>query len=234
MKKVEIFEIYHLGKMSNERRISFEKELQESDEMRQDYRAFVQVYQSLQLANNERLEQKVGGLLSSQKSESKRGWIKWATYAAAASILFALIYKAVGRNDNYQLYSKYYQVYEETNTVLGTETRPLDLCIRFYNQERYKASVSCLNELAVSAEKYFYSGICFMELNKPETAISNLEQVEKLNGKFLEEANWYLSLLYLRKNDKRETQRRLTQITQNKESNYKKSAAAELLKAMNP
>lgn len=77
-----------------------------------------------------------------------------------------------------------------------------EACTAFNNKSYNKALQLFKKDTSTAFlyEKELFSGICLLELNKPEEAIPKLKTLKqnKIAEKYREEATWYLALAYLR------------------------------------
>ncbi|PCJ63902.1 MAG: hypothetical protein COA58_14825 [Bacteroidetes bacterium] len=214
--------------MTKSEREQFESRLKIEDQLGQDYASYQELINALELANNRRIGDKTSILLKTLNPEkTNRNWLK---VAASVLIVCSLSYLFFSSNQKEQnLYDQFFTVYEETNTQLSTEKVDFNNCIALYSSKDYLKSIDCLSDQKSEGLMHFYKGMCYANLGKTDLAIEQLKLVEAQNTVKTEESNWYLTLLYLKKNELTEVQKRLNQITNNQSSNYKKTAAKQLL-----
>ena len=129
---------------------------------------------------------------------------------------------------NEKLYAQYYSRFEEVHSVLGRENSGLLHCLKKYNEKDYESAIECLNKLPSNSEKYFYLGMSYAEQEKVVSAINALNKVETMDSVLLEETNWYLALLYLKREGKQECKKRLLRIIKSNSFTYKKNNAKKL------
>ena len=159
-------------------------------------------------------------ILEKQKITSKQSYSSYSIrrevmrtwHMAAAS--FALVIVAGGlwyilSNKPYtteKLVGKYYKPAKSigqvrSGQVSGNET--LAKAFNFYKQNDYNNALTYFSSLDNQITSKFYSGICFIELKKYDDAIDSFETVVNDNDNlYVEQADWYLGLIYLMNNQK--------------------------------
>lgn len=144
-------------------------------------------------------------------------------HMAAAS--FALILVVGGlwyilSNNSYstdRLVSKYYQPAHPINQFRSVEFNSDDAlkeAFSFYQQNDYKNALKYFNSIENQITAKFYSGVCYIELEQYDEAISSFNFV--INDKdnlFVEQAEWYLGLIYLMNNQKSQALKQFKKIS---------------------
>lgn len=134
-----------------------------------------------------------------------------------------------------RLVSKYYKPAHPILQVRSFEISSDDAfkeAFNFYQQNDYKNALKYFNTLENQITANFYSGICYIELEQFNKAVSSFEYV--VNDKdnlFVEQAEWYLGLIYLMNNQKDEALDQFNNIS--KSDSYYASQAKEILKYLN-
>ncbi len=141
---------------------------------------------------------------------------------------------------NEVIYQDYFQVDRNTvqPVVRGESLKTIEYraFVAYEAQDYYKA-INLFNSVKTPDEAYiiYYKGLCFLALEKSDEAITLLSEVATkpgLDGKsadFREKANWYLAMAYLKNNETEKAISRLSLITNNPSSNFKKQEAQEVL-----
>ena len=81
----------------------------------------------------------------------------------------------------------------------------LNEAFAYYKIKDYNNALSYFNSLENQITARFYSGICYIELENYDKAIESFEFViEDNDNLFIEQADWYLGLIYLMDNQKSE------------------------------
>ncbi|OQX81390.1 MAG: hypothetical protein B6D61_00795 [Bacteroidetes bacterium 4484_249] len=133
-------------------------------------------------------------------------------HLAAAS--FSLILVAGGlwyilSNNPYsteKLVTKYYKPAHPILQVRSVEINAdnaLNNAFKHYKQKDFDNALNYFNSLDNQITARFYSGICYIELEKFDNAIESFNFViEDKDNLFIEQAEWYLGLIYLMDNQK--------------------------------
>lgn len=175
------------------------------------------------------------------KRVAKQREILKTWHLAAAS--FALILVAGGlwyilSNKPYsteRLVSKYYKPAHPILQVRSVEMNSDDAlkeAFTFYQQSDFANALKYFTTLENQITAKFYSGVCYIELEQYDKAINSFEYV--INDKdnlFVEQAEWYLGLIYLMNNQKKEAIDQFRIISES-ESFYS-NQAEEILKYLN-
>lgn len=209
--------------------LSFRKELNEAlrDKTFLEFRKMV----------NERTQSK--GSTSATFSIKKDILRTW--HLAAAS--FALILVVGGlwyilSNKPYsteRLVSKYYKPAGPILQFRSVEFNADDAlkeAFGFYKQNDFNNALKYFNSLENQITAKFYSGICYIELEQFQKAISSFEYV--INDKdnlFVEQADWYLGLIYLMNNQKNQAVDQFKKISNS--DSYYSNQAEEILRYLN-
>lgn len=162
-------------------------------------------------------------------------------HLAAAS--FALILVAGGlyyilSNKPYsteKLVSKYYKPAGPILQVRSVEVNADDAlkeAFSFYQQNDYTNALKYFNSLDNQITAKFYSGVCYIELEQYNKAINSFEYViNDQDNLFVEQAEWYLGLIYLMNNQKNQAMDQFKKISSS--DSFYSAQAEEILKYLN-
>jgi len=134
-----------------------------------------------------------------------------------------------------RLVSKYYKPAHPIMQVRSLEVNSDEAfreAFQFYQQNDFKNALKYFNALDNQITAKFYSGICYIELEQFNYAIESFEYV--INDKdnlFVEQAEWYMGLIYLMNNQKSEAISQFNKISSSK--SYYANQAKEILKYLN-
>ncbi|MCB0806528.1 MAG: hypothetical protein KDC05_12075 [Bacteroidales bacterium] len=134
-----------------------------------------------------------------------------------------------------RIVSKYYKPAHPIMQVRSVEINSDEAfkeAFQFYQQNDFKNALKYFNALENQITARFYSGICYIELEQFNEAIQSFEYV--INDKdnlFVEQAEWYMGLIYLMNNQKTDAVAQFDKIS-NSESYYS-NQAKEILKYLN-
>lgn len=134
-----------------------------------------------------------------------------------------------------RLVSKYYKPAHPILQVRSVEANTDDAlkeAFNFYQQNDYTSALKYFNSLENQITAKFYSGVCYIELEQYNKAITSFEFV--INDKdnlFVEQAEWYLGLIYLMNNQKGQAVSQFKKISSSE--SYYSNQAIEILKYLN-
>ena len=132
-----------------------------------------------------------------------------------------------------------FQLSSKMDTVasaFGTSSDDNDIAMTSYEQENYVAALVAFEKtLAKDPENYnalFYSAVSYLGEGQADKAVVNLEKVLlKKEGEFYDAAKWYISLAYIKQQDRKNARKNLLEIKNNSKSKYQRRAV-ETLKEM--
>ncbi|MCB2220186.1 MAG: tetratricopeptide repeat protein [Bacteroidetes bacterium] len=134
-----------------------------------------------------------------------------------------------------RLVSKYYKPAQSILQYRSLELNSDDAlkeAFNFYQQNDYTIALKYFNSLENQITAKFYSGICYIELEQFDNAVKSFEFV--INDKdnlFVEQAEWYLGLIYLMNNQKSQAIDQFNKIA--KSDSFYEVQAKEILKYLN-
>lgn len=109
---------------------------------------------------------------------------------------------------------------------------PLKEVMDKYDSKDYDAALEGINKYLQENPEYykakFYRGLIYLKNRELEKATGDFEEVIKNNSQFREEAEWYLSLTYIRAQRKDDAVKLLNEMKQN--SRTQAAKAEDLLK----
>jgi hypothetical protein len=160
---------------------------------------------------------------------------KIAISVVAASLVLMLSITGIlkfynGQND---LYEKYYSKYESfgvARSAFDSQNSTLNNALVKFNQKDYESAIILLQDYTgnskSNAVKHFYTGVAMQETGKYQTAIAEYEFVifDKDNL-FVEQAEWYIGLCYLKTNDQRKAMLQFRKIYDKKGYYHQKAEA---------
>ncbi|MCF8369620.1 MAG: hypothetical protein K9G76_11295 [Bacteroidales bacterium] len=245
MDKVNNIEEYIDGNLSGKELKEFEQERISDPQLSEDIELSIEVNDALKDKNFIDLRQKLDNQIQTSMSPAsvlsiQRDLFKTWHLAAAS---FALILVVGGlwyilSNKPFsteRLVTKYYKPAHPILQVRSIEINSDDAfkeAFNFYQQNDYKNALKYFNTLENQITAKFYSGICYIELEQFDKAISSFEYV--INDKdnlFVEQAEWYMGLIFLMNNHKNEAVVQFENIS--KSDSYYAEQAKEILKYLN-
>ncbi len=162
---------------------------------------------------------------------------------AAVFITFVLVlsvlYNTISSPNADRLFSKYYQKYEAnilTRSSGATDVTPLIAAIQQYDKGNYSTAISKFEKIIQNdpnnTAAHFFIGVSYIEEHNYEKAIKNLSFVLTKNDEaFIEHAEWYLSLCYVKTKQTAKASALLTKIKERQ--TFYKLMAVDVLKKLN-
>jgi tetratricopeptide (TPR) repeat protein len=246
MEKLENLIKYLDGEVNNEEKHLIETEIESNSELKDTINL---IKETDSIIKDTDLFNFTNAVLEISSSKSKNNTLNnrktimvffGKKFLLAASLLLLvilssiLIYTAKPSSDN--LYAQYYSRYDACYITRGnSETDALVLAIQLYDKKQYSDAISHFNKILKTDTKntaaYFFIGISYMEVNSYEKAIESLNIViAQKDTAFLEHAEWYLALCYLKTNKVNLAKNILNQIAVS--DNYYHSQAIELTRKL--
>lgn len=251
--RYELFDSYFLGRMSGEDKANFEKSLEQNAELANDFKEFQLITEGLQEAgeNNFRQSLKIVDAEIGEPELNKSSFrIYWAAAAVIALLLGigSVIYFTRGINKD-RLYLAYYQHYKndlvqysrgegittKVENLTDDQYKILTEAMRAYDKKDYEKTIDLIEDNLIIKNPdpgiVFFLAVSQLELNRVDEAIENLEYlIEESNHAYFEQAQWYLSLAYIKANYIEKARLLLKEISM-KSKKYQ-SSAEELLKKL--
>lgn len=245
--RIEEIEGYIYNQLSEEQLASFETELSENKDLQSE----INLIRSIDLAINEsdvmQLRgsiQNIATQIASEKHTERSFAGKFKTrkivYAAvAASLIIMLSISGILSRQASQdeLYQKFYTTYQTTGinrSASMTADQALLEALQKYNNEDYKSAIILFNEVIGRDQNnmvgHFYAGVSLQETGKYNSAIHEYQTVmADKDNLFLEQANWFIGLCYLKTGDDKKAYNQFKKIAKN-EGFYQLKAQAILRK----
>jgi len=166
---------------------------------------------------------------------------KLAAVSVAASLLLLLgIHGTISKSDlsgRSDLYEKHYTVYPGAGTSRTAEAdvdEDINQALRHFNEQDYEESLHLFNEVlrrdADNPVGNFYAGMARQETGQYAEALVCYQQVMKTGDNlFVDQAEWYSGLCYLRLNDRKNAVRQFERIA-GRQGFYREKAVAILKK----
>lgn len=165
------------------------------------------------------------------------GFSRKKLFYAAATIALLLAIGGIVKQltqpdyDNHQIFDKFYQPYEVTVTYRSgnTETdRMLLNALQKYEDGNYEQALVLFEQLLEKRKDdmsiNLYSGISYIEVAKYQKATQSFQTIiTDNNNLFIEQAEWYLAMCYLKTEDNKKAKELLDELIK-KESYYKEMA----------
>jgi tetratricopeptide (TPR) repeat protein len=205
------------GEVVGEEKQLFEKEISTDESLKETLRMIHEVNRTMA---DEELLSFVNQLKETQKTINKenstllkkRAMLTWRILAAACFVALLVtsffLYSNYSRPSNDKIFANYYHRYEAellTRSAGPSEVSDLIKAIQLYDKGNYQEAIVKLEAIiksdASNTAARFFIGVSYIETKNFDKAIENLNFVIAQNDTaFVEHAEWYLSLCYVKTN----------------------------------
>ena len=210
---------YLAGKLPEAERASFEKELADNPELREELNLYKEVEGSLaanfahEKENNavaENLKSMSGEFFTEEKKEAKMvtmqrsQWILRIAVAAAVIlvVVFAWPYLVSSSPPQYADLANHPQA---SFTEMGGVEDLLPKAEKAFNEGDYAGAIESFQTYLLEDDQntqvWFYLGICLLETDQNDSAEMLFKQISTMNSAYKTEAVWYLALTALKVGD---------------------------------
>jgi len=163
--------------------------------------------------------------ISLQNSKSGN-WKRFFAIAAVFLISIMAVYYLISfRSNQNVLFAEYFQPYPNTFPIVRSRQSmsEIQFAMQQYELENYETALDLLDEIAANDSQnliaVFYSGICFLKMNKVQHAIENFLALQKFpDSEFFFPAGWYLALSYLKNKNNQKAKQILIQLVKQGEN----------------
>lgn len=228
---------YRFGPMSESERFDFEQELIKNPQLNHEFQLDVEIEASLKQYDIIDLRRKLRRVMHEEKAllklpVSKSFQSHW--YMIAASITFFVLLGGAFhlmnpvKYTNNTLFEMYYTG-ENAHNLTRSAGNSNDEAMSKYRAGDFNGALVLFNEIldkdADNIYIRYYTGLASMETNQNDRAANEfLYIIRQKNNLFVDNAEWYLALSYLRNNKVKESKQLLTQITNNTSNSHNKEA----------
>jgi hypothetical protein len=233
------------GNLSDEDFEKFKIEILSNTELNSEYefrneinlairdKHFAELREKLELQFNKRSQNAAG--LSSQRDILKTWHLAVASFSLIL-VVGGLWY--ILSNQPYsseRLISKYYKPAQpilQVRSMEFTGDEALKEAFNLYQQNNFENALKYFSSLDNQIIAKFYSGICYIELGQFVRAIESFEFViSDADNLFVEQAEWYLGLIYLMNNQKSAALEQFARISESE--SYYAGQAKEIIRYLN-
>jgi tetratricopeptide (TPR) repeat protein len=238
-------ERYNAGEMSEAEKEWFQKELDGNENLRNEVKIRRKTDEVLKDQNILSLRSKLASIESRRREAEipknvpgHRGYIKYAALVAGLVLIGSLVLFS-GRNiSGDEIMNRYYSSYKaqaSSRSGLSETNADFTLALELYNAKDYGKAALYFNKVVESNPKDMQStllnGISNFENNQyPEAKKSFRNVIEDNNNLYIDQAQWYLALCYIRTDEKDKAIRQLEMIK--KESGIYRNDAKKILRKL--
>jgi tetratricopeptide (TPR) repeat protein len=231
-------ERYNAGEMDEAEKQWFLKELDGNPRLREEVELRERTDNVLKNHDIIRLRNKLSEIEESRKSfvpsktTGKRLPISIAAVLAGLIIISSITFFGTRHITNDEIINQYYKTYDGISVSRSSQTvasNDYSTGLEYYNIHDYKNAAlyfsKALNVDPENMESTMFYGTSSFELNNyPEAQRSFTKVIDNNNNLFMEDAEWYLALCYVRTNEMKKATYELKAI-KNSRSIYSKNAA---------
>jgi TolA-binding protein len=221
----------------------FRKEIKGNNKLKKEFEFRLKTDEILKKQDVLNLRHKWRSITGSRDTpivEHRNPWHATLKYAAAAVVLIAvagisLLSRRDGKN---AIIEKYYKAYEATSSLRSArapENTDFRTALEYYDNHDYKNAAvyfdSVLEKTPGDMQSALLKGISDFETgNFPESEKSFIKVINDNNNLYIDHARWYLSLCYIKNDDRTKAAEELTLIKKSK-SLYSRDAG-KILKSL--
>lgn len=233
----ELIDDFLSGKLSENERIKFEERLK-FDKALVDEVAFIIATKHFHYHKSVQQKKEDWKKLYQENNKKakfsvSRAWTYTGTFAAAACLIL-LIYQFIFINNPTS--QEYVASYISTNyttlsTQMGTDDGSISSAVELYNNKQYDQALKALDLIQANAKVLEYKGLTELQLKNYEAALTNFQEMEKMEDSVIKKAPFYQAITLIELNREKEAKVILEKII--KEPNlFGQKEAKELLKLL--
>lgn len=233
--QLDQIEKYLSGELSKEAAESFEKQMKENDELRNQVENHRRFIKGLELGFNRELKaqlQQEEQRLATQDTEVKKRFPLQYFIGIAAAVALILVSVFILRTPSVntdELFAAYYQPYPNIESPLSRDDNVEENAYTYYERGLYEKALNLfsqhISENPADPAPFFYSGICHLELGEAEKAAHLFQLVRAMEkNNYSKAAIWYEALASLKSDNKTRAVEILTGLSGGDDTYAKRSA----------
>jgi tetratricopeptide (TPR) repeat protein len=238
-------ERYNAGEMDKAEKQWFMKELNENEKLRREVELRSRTEAILKDQDLMKLRDKLNKIEKKRekgvhtKKTRPRVSMKYAAAIAGIIILASIALLSNKKLSSNEIIDRYYKPYEASTSVRSDKmvlNQDYSLALEYYNVQDYRNAAIYFHKVLENEPGNMHSvllnGISNFEIeNYPEARISFLTVIDDSNNYYIDHAQWYLALCYIKTGEKFKAIEQLAQIEKSK-TIYRKDAR-KILKSLN-
>lgn len=241
MRPEEEIQQYLDGKLKGEALTKFETALQTDRELAQEVAELKETEESLRAAGYDAFKMEVQQWERDYRSQKRRSWLPYLAIAASIAIAIVasvMIFRDASPGPD-QLFALHFQPYDDLILVrdpeIGSDQRLLADGMEAYNDKRYTDAEKLLGEYVETHASPDKTPVLYLAIAQTMTGNYNNAEVNFLelldDDRLGQQAQWYLSLMYL-KNNQPETAKEIIQQIKDTPGHYKRQEAEQIDKSL--
>ncbi|MDO8896478.1 MAG: tetratricopeptide repeat protein, partial [Bacteroidales bacterium] len=214
MKNLEKIEKYVNGELEESDLWEFKKALETDVLLKNELRQYQEVMELAQNKEKQNLMALLNEIHQENEVSTKKLFLnrhKVSLIAASILLLFAVggsLFLMLNRNSQEELFASYYSAESASFNVRSASAgmdQPVMQGMQFYELQDYNTALDMFSKVPDNIMGRLYSGLSHIELGEFDKAINDFKFVIKHNDNlFIDQAEWYLALCYLKTNQTKE------------------------------
>lgn len=244
MSNFDLLDRYFSNELDKGELKAFNERLKNDPEFNQEFQEIKEIKLAVKVEARKEIKSLFTDLeddLNQKESTNNNQTAMKKVYMVAASLMLIasvgyLVLTGNGKPSSQDVFTEYYQPYNNLNGQVRGEARAASMSAEAYNAyyagnyalaaEKFEALV----EVEKTAENYFYMGIANIEAGNYETAVKNLNTTLNNFTTYKDQSKWYLSMALLGADKEEEALSSLASLSSRRGA-YK-SRSSEVLEAM--
>ncbi|MCD4746317.1 MAG: tetratricopeptide repeat protein, partial [Bacteroidales bacterium] len=246
IKNIELIEKYIDGELDDEKTNLFQNMLKNNPALAEEVNLRNEVNNAVKESDIIDLREQLEKIHKSFENNPKKGIVisifKKKIFRPICAIFILIILSGaliyifnINSISNDKLFSMYYQPYEATLIIRSGDDMDIMFkqAIQKYEDKDYESALSLFTQLESGIMVNYYSGITNMELENYNEAINLFQYIINHNNNlFVQQAEWYLGLCYLKTHQNEKAIEIFKKIKKDDNSYYKKNVN-KILKYIN-
>lgn len=220
-RKQEEFDDYLFNRLSENKKTDFNQKISENQQLKKDFLVHQEIAQNIQSYGNQLLKSRLKSIHQEMLNQPKKSPIPLYLVGIACSILLIvfsiLFYNNYLRPTPNTVFTSYYKPYPlsfQTRTTDQLKNEAIFQAQFLYRNQQYSDALIALNKLSkenqVDPKILLGKGICYIELQEWEKALTTFSSILALNESFYRDhAIWYTALVYCKKQQFKQAKNKL-------------------------
>jgi tetratricopeptide (TPR) repeat protein len=210
---IELIETYHKRKLGKKEQYEFDKRISEDPEFAQKVEDYLLIINAVTALGANEFDNKIQSWEDEIQNKNKKKIELRRLWMAAAGIIIILLpigywlfSDLASITSSQTLFVTYFEPYEDVISQRSSANSDLSNAMKAYNSKNYASAIEFYTKVPQENPNYieaiFYLSISNIALDQLEMAKSNLLQVMATDqGLYREAAQWYLTLIYLKRDN---------------------------------
>lgn len=237
---IELIEAYIDREISETQQEAFQDRMANSEAFRREVMLHESVVKSLYLEKRNALKKELKNWadqpeVKKRSKKQKRTPIIRLSIGIAASLFAAVsLFFMQNQHNTAQLYAGHYINYPAQSAMRGDAGVSYESAVKYYDLDNFSKAEEAFEVLLEGNENSnyrIYLANCYMKTEKWDKAEQSLLQIVDSGTELVHEAKWFLSLVYIKKNDLNKSKHLLQEVSA--DNRIYSSSAHDLLEELN-